>query len=95
MYLPSFKLLPSWAPQHFRPAPAPHHLCSLHLLSFLSLLFTFFASYCFFPSYGLILHFADAIGLKYSLSCINHWPILSPIRPAISQGSWFWLKLAC
>lgn len=38
-----------------------------------------FVSYCSFPSYSLILHFAAAISPKYCLSCINHWPILAPI----------------
>lgn len=39
----------------------------------------------FLLKYVLILHFAAAISLKYRLSCINHWPILGPIRSAISH----------
>ncbi len=44
--------------------------------------FCFFVSKSFF-SCGLILCFAATISLKYHLSCINHWPIMAPIRSAI------------
>lgn len=47
---------------------------------------SFFLNTCYsFSLSGLILHFAAAISLKYHLSCINHWPILAPIRSAISH----------
>lgn len=66
------------------PAMPTHHVCSLVLpFPFSSISFPLphftFVSYCSFPSYSLILHFAAAISPKYCLSCINHWPILAPI----------------